>query len=98
MDCASPATVHRPPGPIARRPHGSMSSADRAPDHEARRVARADLARGSSSELDLEIVHRAIERAEFWVIEFRDVDAEATVDRRDEVEEVHRIDIEGLAQ
>ena len=41
---------------------------------------------------------RPIERDELRIVELGNVDAEAMMDRGDEVQEIHRIDVERLAQ
>ena len=62
---------------------------------------RAQTPRSSAlaySKFALEICRRSVKRDELGIIEFRDIDAETMMDRNDEVEEIHRIDIQGLPQ
>ena len=62
---------------------------------------RAQTPRSSAlaySKFALEICHRSVKSDEVGIVEFRDVNTQAMMNRDDEVEEIHRVDIQGLAQ
>ena len=49
-------------------------------------------------EMRCEVCDRSVECDELRIVEFGYVDAEAMVDGGDEVQEIHRVDVETLAQ